>query len=224
MLQRAVIVVAAGAIAFGACATVANAAPITYASGAIACTGSYWDLYYPCSKINDGIVDDTVDPPNGYYSYWLGRDGTSNETITIDLGGVYTLSQLDLYNTHNGPYNDRATLDFRVWISAAPQTPTDAPGDVFGTLILDGTLLFYPDPANPNPVQTFTTFLNTPTGRYLTFRADSIPPPHPSFGTTSAGLSELDVHGVAVPEPATTSLLLAGLVCLARKRWRRRSS
>ena len=198
--------------------TAAFAAPLTYSSAAVTCTGFYdaGDETFPCANITDNIVDDSTGGP-GAWSFWLGRQAAPFETITIDLGGLYTLDQIDLYNASNRQHNDRGTLDFRVWVSSAPVSPTDAPGDTFGTLVLDGTLTFYT--GDPNPAQTFTSFLTSPTGRYVTFRADS-------FFSESAGLSELDLFGSPagvgqVPEPATTALMAAGVLAIVAFRRRR---
>jgi hypothetical protein len=95
-----------------------------------------------------------------------------------------------------------------MWISSAPVAPTNNPGDTFGTLILDGTLTFAANQA-PNAAQTYSSFLATPTGRYVTFRADS-------FFSQGAGLSELDLFGdparlEEVPEPGALMLLGGGL-------------
>jgi hypothetical protein len=121
------------------------------------------------------------------------------------------LYQLDLYNTSNRVYDDRATLDFRVWLSSTPVTPTTGAGDTFGTLILDSTLANFT--GDPNPAQSYV-LVGNPTGRYLTFRADS-------QDTSGSGLSELDVF--IIPEPGTSVLLAAGMLALAAFGRRRRA-
>jgi uncharacterized protein (TIGR03382 family) len=209
--ERGTVTYLSKSIAILALSTAAFAAPIiTYSSAAITCTGSF-NALFPCSNINDNQVNDFDGTPSTR-PYWLGRQRTALATITIDLGSDFTLSQLDLYNTSNRQYEDRATLDFRVWISSTPVTPTIGAGDTFGTLILDSTLTNFT--GDPNPVQSFTTFLGNPSGRYLTFRADS-------SDTQGSGLSELDVFGT--PEPGTTVLMAAGVFALAVLGRRRRA-
>jgi hypothetical protein len=200
--------------------TPVDAVPLSY-SNTVQCTGFYssGSETFPCDRINDNIVTDGPGAVD-LWSFWLGRQATGLETLTVDLGGLFTLSQVDLYNTHNRNHNDRGTLDFRMWISSAPVTPTTNVGDTFGTLILDGTLAFTAG-QNPNAAQIFSSFLATPTGRYVTFRADS-------FFSQGAGLSELDLSGDparlgGVPEPAGMILLGTGLGCLALLRRYRRT-
>jgi hypothetical protein len=135
-----------------------EAAPLSY-SNSVQCTGFYsaGSETFPCDRINDNIVTDGPGAVD-LWSFWLGRQATGLETLTVDLGGLFTLSQVDLYNTHNRGYNDRGTLDFRMWISSAPVAPTNNPGDTFGTLILDGTLTFAANQA-PNAAQTYSSRL-----------------------------------------------------------------
>jgi hypothetical protein len=187
--------------------TTGFAAPITAAG--IQCTGAF-GTPFSCGNINDDLVNDATGSASDR-SFWLGREGTALETITINLGEIFTLDRIDLYNTSNRNFDDRGTLDFRVWISSSPVNPTTNPAAVFGTLILDSALVF--STGNPNPVQSFTTFLAKPTGQYLTFRSDS-------FFNKGAGLSELDVAGTPIPEPGT-ALLSAAAICLLAGRFLR---
>jgi hypothetical protein len=89
----------------------ASAAPIPIAS--VTCTGSWSENptgigFYGCAGAIDGIINDTVPGPTGNASYWLGRQSDTtnifqlNETLTFDLGGLFLVNAVDLYNTHNG--------------------------------------------------------------------------------------------------------------------------
>lgn len=181
----------------------------------VVCSGS-WGYFgpfgsggvYGCAGLIDGVTDDSIGYPPA--SYWLGREQLLNETFTVDLGGDFLVTSLDLYNTHNGlnlTSNDRGTKDFKVWISTAPVIP-DTSSLSFGTEVLNGSLAFFTF-TNPNPKQSFDI---APTvGRYITFRAETYQGAGGSAGL-GAGLSEIVVN---VPEPASLALLSIGLLGIA---------
>jgi PEP-CTERM motif len=141
----------------------------------------------------------------------------ANETLTVDLGRIDTISGFDIYNTHNGQNccsNDRGTVGFEIWVSTTPVTP-DTTSDSFGTLVLDSSLAFYTFPwysTDPNPLQAFS--IDPTLGQYVTFRSTSFP-----VSYAGSGLSELQVEGTT-PEPATSALTLGALaaICFLRRR------
>jgi YVTN family beta-propeller protein len=166
----------------------------------VVCTGSWkFDTtgigQYGCAGAFDGITtDSTSGGPTGNATFWLGREQQDNETLTFDLGGIFSISSVDLYNTHNGINNDRGTVNFKIWVSSSPQTPDNTPGSSFGTLVLSNTLAV--STTDPNPRQSFSF---SPTlGRYVTFRAENwvFNSVHGDGGT---GLSEIVLHGRVAP-------------------------
>jgi hypothetical protein len=148
---------------------------------------------------------------------WHGNDGDLNEFIVIDLGGSYDLTAFDIFNSHNGTWNDRWVNTFSITGAnavAAPGSCETGAGtcglDLFGatTLIVSGTLLFDADPINAQ------SYLVSPTQafRYLRFNGHS----GSAIGT---GINELHIHGT-VPEPG--GLLLLGSTIVAFALMRRR--
>ena len=200
------------------------AAAFPVAPASAVCSGSWFDNgfpggdFYGCAGVIDGVVDDTVPggEGGGSASYWLGREQTLNETFTVDLGGDFKITALDLYNTHNGinpDSNDRGTLHFKVWISSDPVIP-DTVSASFGTQVLDADLAFFPF-TNPNPKQSFD--IADTTGRYVTFRAETYQGAEDltGFPAVGAGLSEIVIQ---TPEPATLALLALGIAGIGYSR------
>jgi hypothetical protein len=157
---------------------------------------------FPASNITDGRFDDTGSPSN--WSFWLTPNGQMG-SATIDLGGLYTIDQFQLQNTHNRGYNDRGTDAFDISVSTDGVNFAPVVTDSFGTW--------------PN-IPIVTENLTAPiVGEYVKFNIDSI------YGS-SGGLNELQVYGspAAVPEASTTVslglLLILGLggMIVAKKR------
>jgi hypothetical protein len=157
---------------------------------------------FPASNITDGRFDDTGSPSN--WSFWLTPNGQMG-SATIDLGGLYTIDQFQLQNTHNRGYNDRGTDAFDISVSTDGVNFAPVVTDSFGTW--------------PN-IPIVTENLTAPVvGEYVKFNIDSI------YGS-SGGLNELQVYGspAAVPEASTTVslglLLMLGLggMAVAKKR------
>ncbi len=188
----------------------AAAAPLSTVSAT--CSGEYGS-FYGCTSAIDGIINDTVLNGSGNSSYWLGRQTTYYETLTVDLGRLDVITGFDIYNTDNGQNccsHDRGTLGFMIWVSSVPVTPDTNPSSSFGSLVLNSTLIFYTFPnyyAGNNPVQTFSI---TPVlGRYVTFRSMSFP-----VSYAGSGLSELDVNGFETPEPGSGLLMAIAAVAI----------
>ncbi len=182
--------------------------PSSVIGGSGAWNNEPWDASSNGGQFNGGNVADgvTSEPvgSGGSGTPWLGRNNLSGEYLVIDLGAKYRIDKIDLYNTHNGQFNDRGTQDFS--IDAGNEvvdngSPTDfdlAPG---ATTILSGTLSDTTDQADIVP-DSFT--LAAPTGptRYLRFNAINF-----RDGDVGVGLNEIEVFGT-VPEPGT----IVGLV------------
>lgn len=177
---------------------------------------------FDAGNIFDQQTGDVVDqhaytsPP---VTYWLnGDNGPANAFITVDLGGVYTLSNFQLYNTHNAQYYDRGTGDFSILGSNDP---------LFGTSIqlVSGTLnsaAVTGSPFDPITGQTFAS-LSGQSVRYLQFLPTSVASAgNPCCGTNVYGLNELRVFGSAVPEPGTWALMIVGMGLMGGALRRRR--
>lgn len=76
--------------------------PVVDGSGAYP-NNPYTTAPFPGSKVTDGFTNDREQ------LYWLGRELTANEWLVIDLGQDYDISRIDLQNTHNRQFRDRAT-------------------------------------------------------------------------------------------------------------------
>ncbi|HWB04624.1 MAG TPA: lamin tail domain-containing protein [Verrucomicrobiales bacterium] len=143
---------------------------------------------FSAGNVTDGSASDVLGA-----SYWLGRDGITNESFVLDLGNPVEISQILLRNTHHTQFNDRGTAGFRLLASSAvdganqPLNPVE---------ILNGTLttrtIAAPTPAgSPVPADSFTSAngLTPVTARYLKFEALT------SAYVTNVGLNEIEVFG-----------------------------
>jgi len=141
-------------------------------------TGAY-SASFAAQKAVDGRVDETFGQ-----SYWLGRNGVANESFTVDLLGLHDIEEIVLRNTHNGSYNDRGTMDFRVLASSDNATFTP---------ILTGTLnaVTGVNGETTSPVQLFDVDSGlTPTqARYLRFETLSSTYPNNNVGLTEMMVS-----------------------------------
>lgn len=81
---------------------------------------------FPTQNVTDGqnaSPDNdtgTITEPGQDGSYWLGRDNQSSGYFVLDLGKPYLIGQIVLFNTRNGPKDDRGTGNFA--ISASNQS------------------------------------------------------------------------------------------------------
>jgi hypothetical protein len=156
--------------------------------------------------------------------YWLNPDsGPVDAFITIDLGAVTHLGDIDLFNTHNGPYQDRGTGDFTI---TGSNSVTDLGGGNFG---LSGGVVVASGTLNPefNTATTITaqSFAASGAFRYLSFNPTSVSVGGgPCCGANVYGLDELRVFsGGAVPEPAAWALMITGFGLTGAALRRRRS-
>ncbi len=146
---------------------------------------------FSAGNVTDGSASDVFGS-----SYWLGREGVTNESFVLDLGSPVEISQVLLRNTHNTQYNDRGTAGFRL---TASSTVDGAGQPVNPVTILTGTLtprtITAPLPStSPIPGDAFTAAngLTPVTARYLKFEA---------LGSTyglNVGLNEIEVFGTPV--------------------------
>ena len=140
-------------------------------------TGTYLDGRFPMSAATDGLTSDTthLGGSKDLDNYWLAPNGATGAgaTFTLDLLGVYDISEINLVNTRNLQHSggDSGTNAF--------QLSTSEDGTIF-TSLLNGSL-----PAS----NTGTSFGGlSRSARFIKFQADS------RYGTR-AGLAEIEVEG-----------------------------
>jgi hypothetical protein len=189
-------------------ATAAQAASPNIALGKAVTATSYYasgsETFEAANVVDGRTLDGSV--TNSYpWPYWLSAQGTgAGESVTINLGQVYDLSGLNLFDSHNREYYDRGTQDFHISLS------TD--GTNFTTVATDT----FTEAEWRNQTGKGISLANT--AQYVRFNVDTL------WGGQSAGLAEMQVFGTtpAVPEPDSIALVLAG-VCVAGFILRRRS-
>lgn len=183
----------------------AQATPTNVALGKTVIGTSYYNggsEVFPYAAIVDGRTTDTGTSSN--WSFWLSAGGQiSGQWVQVDLGQIYSLSSIVLYDTHNRGYNDRGTQDYHVAVSSN--------GLNFTTV---GTGTFTNTEWLNQLADTIT--LTTTSARYVRFYADT------AYGSGSVGLAELQVWGdqvpASAPEPGTVALTLIGLALPALRR------
>ncbi len=143
---------------------------------------------FSASNVTDGSAGDLFG-----YSYWLGRDGVTNEHFILDLGNPVEISQLLLRNTHNHQFNERGTANFRVFASSAVDGSSQlvSPVQILSGTLTTRTVTAPLPPTSPVPADSFTSSngLTPVTARYLKFEALTS-----SYGT-NVGLNEIEVFG-----------------------------
>jgi hypothetical protein len=166
---------------------------------------------YDVDRLATNVLDMQSGPvTEAGFTYWLGRNSTANEYFVIDLGAAFSISQIELFNTHNWFSGDRATNAFTLSASNS----VSGFDLVAPTQILSGNLPY--STSNPIAAATFTSGNGLSTGtdyRYLQFTAVSY------SGGAGSGLNEIRIY--AIPEPPAF-VAAAGMLALAGAALRRR--
>lgn len=148
---------------------------------------------FPARNVTDGSAIDIFAS-----SYWLGREGMTDEYFTLDLQAVHHVDRIELRNTHNTQYFDRSTGEFVIFGATA----VDASNQLINPFpLLSGTLTVLPpggDPAAIIPIDSFTSAngLNSADARYLKFETISS-----GYGNNNVGLNEISVYDLSVVNP-----------------------
>ncbi len=165
----------------------------------IAGSGAYPDLPFDggappedfsAANVTDGSAGDAFGS-----SYWLGREGVTQEHFVLDLGSPVEITGILLRNTHNHQHNDRGTAGFRLLAATAVDAgnqPVDPVPILTGTLTTR-TVAAPAPPGSVVPADVFTAAegLSPATARYLKFETLSS-----SYGQ-NVGLNEIEVFGAA---------------------------
>lgn len=145
---------------------------------------------FTAQNVTDGSVVDTFG-----VSYWLGREGRTNEYFTVDLGKSVLVEQIRLRNTHNTQYNDRGTAAFQIY---AAESVDSRNGLVNPQLVLAGTLRNVAS-LSPIPADAFTPTngLTSTNARYLKFVALTANNPGNHVGLNEIEVYAREVVGIA---------------------------
>ena len=150
---------------------------------------------FSASKVTDGSTSDSFGN-----NYWITPDNQGvGAFFTLDLQGVFSLTQIKLRNTNNTGYIDRGTGGFRI---LAANSVNGSNQLISPQTILTGTLT-----EGSGTLVSFTTSNGLTAGnyRYLHFIVDSLAP----WATTgSAGLNEIEAYALPAPNSAPTDITL----------------
>lgn len=126
--------------------------------------------------------------------------------VTFDLGGLYTIDQIQVWNYNENPPNltSRGVNAVTINYGATPALGSSVPG------ITNFAQANAQDTYTGEVFDSFTPFV----ARYLEFDIDS------NHGDTSGffGLSEVQFEGSLIPEPTSALLGGLGLLCLLKRR------
>jgi len=105
----------------------------------------------------------TLSRPEGHWTkgtanYWLAPNEKSSVGFILDLIQPTNIGKIQLVNTHNGIYKDRATREFQVFFSESSRGPW--------ALVLSASL---PDSRNVNPVPMSTFNIPPVSARFVKF-------------------------------------------------------
>jgi hypothetical protein len=146
---------------------------------------------FPASRAVDGVMFEATDAAE---SWWLGREATLDEYFTLDLGEVYRVDQINLFNTHNRQYNDRGTEEFVIYGSLTVD-PNNQLVNPF--TVLSGTLFETTSEEDITPeIFMEADGLNVTDVRYLQFQALTS-----TYGNDNVGLNEIQVFSSGFVNP-----------------------
>ena len=148
---------------------------------------------------------------------WLSEDGDDEPWVAFGFGGLITVDELKIWNFNDQSQLSAGILEARVLYTTDTTLPlasrmwTDA-----GTIaVARGTGSGY---YGANTVIDVPTDLPGLDGVEMTGIMLEV---LDTYGSTQAGLSEINFEGTEVPEPATMGLLAVGGIAMLRSRRRR---
>ena len=163
---------------------------------------------YEAGNVTDGSTSDIQGT-----NYWVTDNNAGlNAYFTLDLQGVFSITEIDLRNTHNDSWDDRGTGAFHILASTAVDSSSQL---ISPTTILSGTLS---DVSGEDPIaaDVFTISNGLAAGdyRYLKFVVDSLAV---YVNAGGAGLNEIEVQAdiaTNVPESSTNALIFCGVLII----------
>jgi hypothetical protein len=128
--------------------------------------------------------------------FWLGKENDEEEFFVLDLGQQYNIQRIDIFNTHNAQFDDRATNGYEIYgsNSVGPNNDPDtgAGGDdlVNGVLIASGELAEQIGADDPIDAESIVP---TNGGPFQYLRFQTVGPFHPGQVRTqrSVGINEI---------------------------------
>lgn len=175
-------------------------------------TGSWageqaWDVgQFRAQLVADNQFEDEIDesdqsPGDDNGGFWLGKEGDEEESFVLDLQQEYTIDEIQLYNTHNATFDDRATFGYEIWgsneIAAFDTGEVGEGGDdlVNARLMSEGEMelaFFEDDPLQPQ----IANIADSGPFRYIRF--STVGPFHEDdviLAQRSVGINEIKVFG-----------------------------
>ncbi|HEY9235373.1 MULTISPECIES: PEPxxWA-CTERM sorting domain-containing protein [Phenylobacterium] len=179
----------------------ASAAVITPVSVTASNTFLLFGEYKAENLINgSGMVGDQHDA--NYANMWMTDLSVDAATLTFDLGGLYQLSSVDVWNYNFGKEEFASTLDR----AAKAFTLAISTDGVSFTDVLSGEFA-----RGAGELLGAETFGLSGQARYVQLSLSGNHQQYPEiYGYAPVGLSEVRFGGSSAPEPATWAMLIAG--------------
>ena len=192
---------AAVAAASLAVATPAAAATITPVSAVASNTFPFWNEYKAENLINGSGLTDGLHDAN-YYNMWMTDLSVDTATLVFDLGAVFDLTAIDVWNYNFGVPGFASTIErgakaFKLSLSLDGLSYSQALSGEFSR-------------AAGQPLAAERLSLGGK-ARYVQLELSGNHQSYPEiYGYAPIGLSEVRFQGAAVPEPGTWALMILG--------------
>lgn len=192
---------AAAAASLAVAAPTATAATITPVSAVASNTFPFWNDYKAENLINGSGLSGGLHDAN-YYNMWMTDLSVDAATLVFDLGGVFDLTAIDVWNYNFGTPGFASTIErgakaFKLSLSLDGTNYTQALSGEFSV-------------AAGQPLAAERMNLSG-TARYVQLELSGNHQSYPeTYGYAPIGLSEVRFQGAAVPEPGAWALMILG--------------